>query len=84
MLDGSGILWTERNIFHISKVDLNGNRSSFVESAEGANGLGWEFEGPVDRSAASPRRRREGRGDLPASRRGRRSPTTWMASRSTR
>jgi len=45
MLDGSGILWTERNIFHISKVDLNGNRSSFVESAEGANGLGWDSKG---------------------------------------
>src|SRR5215212_4874100 len=26
LLDGSGILWTERNIFHISKIDLNGKR----------------------------------------------------------
>jgi gluconolactonase len=45
VLDGSGILWTERNIFHISKIDLNGNRSPFVESAEGANGLGWDSKG---------------------------------------
>jgi gluconolactonase len=45
MLDGSGVLWTERNIFHISKIDLNGNRSTFVESAEGANGMGWDSKG---------------------------------------
>src|ERR1051325_5113882 len=45
LLDGSGVLWTERNIFHISKIDLNGNRSTFVESAEGANGLGWDSKG---------------------------------------
>src|SRR2546423_13062239 len=45
MLDGSGILWTERNVSHISKIDLNGNRSTFVESAEGANGLGWDSKG---------------------------------------
>ena|SRR2546423_2570856 len=45
LLDGSGILWTERNVRHISKVDLNGNRSTFVESAEGANGLGWDSKG---------------------------------------
>jgi gluconolactonase len=45
MLDGSGVLWTERNISHISKIDLNGNRSTFVESAEGANGLGWDSKG---------------------------------------
>src|SRR6476659_8465926 len=36
LLDGSGVLWTERNVSHISKIDLNGNRSTFVESAEGA------------------------------------------------
>src|SRR5947207_2946194 len=45
LLDGSGILWTERNVSHISKIDLNGNRSTFVESAEGANGLGWDSKG---------------------------------------
>jgi gluconolactonase len=45
MLDGSGVLWTERNVSHISKIDLNGNRSTFVESAEGANGLGWDSKG---------------------------------------
>jgi gluconolactonase len=45
LLDGSGVLWTERNVSHISKVDLNGNRSTFVESAEGANGLGWDSKG---------------------------------------
>ena len=45
VLDGSGVLWTERNVRHISKVDLNGNRSTFVESAEGANGLGWDSKG---------------------------------------
>src|SRR5258705_1045019 len=45
VLDGSGILFTERNIQHITKVDLNGNRSAFVESAEGANGLGWDSKG---------------------------------------
>ena len=45
MLDGSGIVFTERNIFHITKVDLSGNRSAFVESAEGANGLGWDSKG---------------------------------------
>jgi len=45
LLDGSGVLWTERNVFHISKIDLNGNRSTFVESAEGANGLGWDSKG---------------------------------------
>ena len=45
LLDGSGVLWTERNVRHISKVDLNGNRSTFVESAEGANGLGWDSKG---------------------------------------
>jgi gluconolactonase len=42
MLDGSGVLWTERNVSHISKIDLNGNRSTFVESSAGANGLGWD------------------------------------------
>jgi gluconolactonase len=45
LLDGSGVLWTERNVSHISKIDLNGNRSTFVESAEGANGLGWDSKG---------------------------------------
>jgi gluconolactonase len=45
VLDGTGILWTERNVSHISKIDLNGNRSTFVESAEGANGLGWDSKG---------------------------------------
>jgi gluconolactonase len=45
LLDGSGVLWTERNVSHISKVDLTGNRSTFVESAEGANGLGWDSKG---------------------------------------
>ena len=45
LLDGSGILWTERNVSHISKIDLNGNRSTFVESAEGANGLAWDSKG---------------------------------------
>ena len=45
LLDGSGILWTERNVSHISKIDLTGNRSTFVESAEGANGLGWDSKG---------------------------------------
>jgi gluconolactonase len=45
LLDGSGVLWTERNVSHISKVDLNGNRSTFVESAEGANGLAWDSKG---------------------------------------
>ena len=45
VLDGSGILWTERNVLHISKIDLNGNRSTFVESAEGANGLAWDSKG---------------------------------------
>jgi gluconolactonase len=45
LLDGSGIVWTERNVSHISKIDLNGNRSTFVESAEGANGLGWDSKG---------------------------------------
>ena len=45
VLDGSGVLWTERNVSHISKIDLNGNRSTFVESAEGANGLGWDSKG---------------------------------------
>ena len=45
LLDGSGVLWTERNVSHISKVDLNGNRLTFVESAEGANGLGWDSKG---------------------------------------
>src|SRR5258705_12214946 len=45
LLDGSGILWTERNVSHISKIDLNGNRSTFVESAEGANGIGWDSKG---------------------------------------
>src|SRR5205814_1198702 len=28
LLDGSGILWTERNVSHISKIDLNGNPST--------------------------------------------------------
>src|SRR4051794_28583688 len=45
LLDGSGILWTERNVSHISKIDLTGSRSTFVESAEGANGLGWDSKG---------------------------------------
>src|SRR6185503_1908014 len=45
LLDGSGVLWTERNVQHISKVDLDGNRSTFVESAEGANGLAWDSKG---------------------------------------
>ena len=45
LLDGSGILFTERNVLHITKVDLNGNRSTFVESAEGANGIGWDSKG---------------------------------------
>jgi gluconolactonase len=45
LLDGSGVLWTERNVSHISKIDLNGNRSTFVESAEGANGIGWDSKG---------------------------------------
>jgi gluconolactonase len=45
VLDGSGILWTERNVLHISKIDLSGNRSTFVESAEGANGLAWDSKG---------------------------------------
>jgi gluconolactonase len=45
LLDGSGILWTERNVFHISKIDLSGSRSTFVENAEGANGLGWDSKG---------------------------------------
>ncbi|HKC81286.1 MAG TPA: SMP-30/gluconolactonase/LRE family protein [Gemmatimonadaceae bacterium] len=45
LLDGSGILFTERNVSHITKVDLNGNRSTFVESAEGANGIGWDTKG---------------------------------------
>ena len=43
--DGSGIIFTERNIAHITKVDLSGNRTPFVESAEGANGLGWDSKG---------------------------------------
>jgi gluconolactonase len=45
VLDGSGILWTERNVSHIAKIDLNGNHSTFVESAEGANGLAWDSKG---------------------------------------
>ena len=45
VLDGSGILFTERNVAHITKVDMNGSRSTFVESAEGANGLGWDSKG---------------------------------------
>jgi gluconolactonase len=43
--DGSGILFTERNVAHITKVDASGNRSAFVEHAEGANGLGWDSKG---------------------------------------
>jgi len=45
LADGSGIIFTERNVAHITKVDASGNRSTFVENAEGANGLGWDSKG---------------------------------------
>lgn len=43
--DGSGIIFTERNAGHITKVDASGNRSTYVEKSDGSNGLAWDSRG---------------------------------------
>lgn len=42
--DGSGIIFCERPA-HITKVDLAGKMSSFVEQGNASNGLGWDSKG---------------------------------------
>ena len=43
--DGSGIIFTETRADHITKVDANGNTSTFVEKSNGSNGLGFDARG---------------------------------------
>ena len=43
--DGDGILFTERNLDRISKVDLQGNLTSFVEHSNRSNALGFDPKG---------------------------------------
>ena len=42
---GDGILFTERNLDRITKVDSQGNLTSFVEHSNGSNGLGFDPKG---------------------------------------
>jgi gluconolactonase len=43
--DGDGILFCERNLDRISKVDSHGNLTSFVEHSNRSNGLGFDPKG---------------------------------------
>lgn len=43
--EGDGILFCERNLDRISKVDLQGNLTSFVERSNRSNGLGFDSKG---------------------------------------
>jgi gluconolactonase len=44
--DGSGIIFTERgSADRITKIDANGNTSTFVEKGNLTNGLGWDSRG---------------------------------------
>jgi gluconolactonase len=44
--DGSGVIFTERgSADRITKVDANGNLSTFVEKGNLTNGLGWDSRG---------------------------------------
>jgi gluconolactonase len=43
--DGDGILFTERNLDRISKVDSRGTLTPFVEHSNRSNGLGFDHKG---------------------------------------
>ena len=43
--DGDGILFTETRADRITKVDSNGNTSTFVDHSNGSNGLGFDAQG---------------------------------------
>jgi hypothetical protein len=44
--DGSGVIFTERgSADRITKIDANGNASTFVEKGNLTNGLGWDSRG---------------------------------------
>lgn len=44
--DGSGIIFCERGAAdHITKIDASGHTSTFVETSNASNGLGWDSRG---------------------------------------
>lgn len=46
LTDGSGIIFTERgSADRITKIDANGNTSTFVEKGNLTNGMGWDSRG---------------------------------------
>src|SRR5262245_46329156 len=46
LTDGSGIIFTERgSADRITKIDANGNTSTFVEKGNLTNGMGWDSHG---------------------------------------
>ena len=58
--DGNGIIFTERNVDHITKVDASGNTSTFVETSNRSNGLGWDSRGRLISVQRAPGNERVG------------------------
>jgi gluconolactonase len=45
MLDGGGVIFTETRADRITRIDLQGKTSTFVEHSNGSNGLAWDAQG---------------------------------------